>query len=96
MPWRHILAGMAYFDASLLKAGLADGCWEAKKKSWCSCKRVRCSAINACHCSLLSFGLESFCALCELSTSMHLDSTLDRGESVKRASRDKEPVAERG
>jgi lipopolysaccharide export system protein LptA len=32
MPWRHILAGMVYFDASLLSAKLADGYYDAKKK----------------------------------------------------------------
>ena len=33
MPWRHILAGIEYLAASLLKAGLAAGCCDARKKS---------------------------------------------------------------
>jgi len=36
MPWRHILAGIEYLAANLLNAGLAEGCCDAKKKSWCS------------------------------------------------------------
>lgn len=74
IPWRHILAGIAYLDASRRRAWLAEGCCEARKKSWCSWSSVLCKAIRACHCSL--FNCVSFCVDWALSTSMHFDSTI--------------------
>lgn len=78
MPCRHILAGIAYFWASLRRAGLADGCCDARKKSWCSCRSVRWRAIRACHCSLLSPAAASFArvdfdtfGLCHYQTSVY-------------------------
>lgn len=80
MPCRHILAGMEYFEANRRRARLAEGCWLARKKSWCSCNKVRCKAIKACHCSLFSLGWEvgSACAkvACLPSTSIQRASTM--------------------
>ena len=52
MPCLHILAGIAYFEARRRKAGLAEGCWLARKKLWYSCEGVLWRAIKACYCSL--------------------------------------------
>ena len=36
IPWRHSRAGIEYLVAKRRNAGLAEGCWDVKRKSWCS------------------------------------------------------------
>ena len=48
-PCFHIRAGMMYFAASLCRAGLADGCWDANRKSWCSLSSALCNMMSAFH-----------------------------------------------
>lgn len=49
MPCRHIRAGIAYLGANRRSAGVAVGCWLARKKSWCSWSRARWSGTSGVH-----------------------------------------------